>query len=105
MEILTKTGRWFYCIGLVGMVAPQFFYAKFGVNFFPAWPGFPFVAFWACLFTIVTIAACIAIFLEIKPVLMGAVLSALSLDFLFIKPYYTFHIDSAEDALLLLLFL
>lgn len=46
----------------------------------------------------------LAIFLEIKPVLVAAVLCALSLDFLFIKPYYTLHIDNAQDALLLLLF-
>jgi len=46
----------------------------------------------------------LAIFFEIKPVLLAAILSALALDFLFIKPYYTLHIDNAEDALLLLLF-
>ncbi|MGC4039586.1 MAG: ATP-binding protein [Flavobacterium sp.] len=46
----------------------------------------------------------LAIFLEIKPVLLAAILSALALDFLFIKPYYNLHIDSAGDALLLLLF-
>lgn len=46
----------------------------------------------------------LAIFLEIKPVLLAAVLSALALDFLFIRPYYTLHVDSAEDTLLLLLF-
>jgi len=46
----------------------------------------------------------LAIFLEIKPVLLAALLSALALDFLFIKPYYTLHIDNAQDALLLLLF-
>lgn len=46
----------------------------------------------------------LAIFLDIKPVLLAAVLSALALDFLFIKPYYTLHVDSAEDTLLLLLF-
>ncbi len=46
----------------------------------------------------------LAIFLEIKPVLLAAVLGALALDFLFIKPYYTLHVDSAEDTLLLLLF-
>ena len=45
-----------------------------------------------------------AIFLEIKPVLLGAVLSALALDFIFIKPYFTLHIDKAEDFLLLVLF-
>lgn len=46
----------------------------------------------------------LAIFFEIKPVLLAAILSALALDFLFIKPYYTLHIDNAEDTLLLLLF-
>ncbi|MGL2967045.1 ATP-binding protein [Flavobacterium sp. XGLA_31] len=46
----------------------------------------------------------LAIFLEIKPVLLAALLSALALDFIFIKPYYTLHIDNAQDALLLLLF-
>jgi len=46
----------------------------------------------------------LAIFLEIVPVLLAAVLSALILDFFFIKPYYTLHINSAEDALLLLMF-
>lgn len=50
------------------------------------------------------VVSILAIFLEIKPVLLAAVLGALALDFLFIKPYYTLHIDSAEDALLLLLF-
>ena len=46
----------------------------------------------------------LAIFLEIKPVLLGAVLSALALNFLFIKPYYTLHIDKAEDVLLLIMY-
>ncbi|TBX68703.1 PAS domain-containing sensor histidine kinase [Flavobacterium silvisoli] len=46
----------------------------------------------------------LAIFLEIRQVLLAAILSAVALDFLFIKPYYTLHIDNAQDALLLLLF-
>lgn len=46
----------------------------------------------------------LAIFLEIYPVLLAAVLSALALDFLFIKPYYTLHINNTEDFLLLMLF-
>ncbi|WP_300567968.1 ATP-binding protein [Flavobacterium sp.] len=46
----------------------------------------------------------LAIFLEIKPVLVGAILSALVLDYLFIKPYYTLHIDNAGDAFLLIMF-
>ena len=55
-------------------------------------------------YLLLVLVSILAIFLEIKPVLLAAVLSALALDFLFIKPYYTFHIDSTEDALLLLLF-
>jgi two-component system sensor histidine kinase KdpD len=43
-------------------------------------------------------------FLDILPVLLGAVLSALYLNYLFILPYYTFHISSAEDTLLFSLY-
>ncbi len=55
-------------------------------------------------YLLLVVVSLLAIFLEILPVLLAAVLSALILDFLFIQPYYTLHIDSAEDALLLLLF-
>jgi two-component system sensor histidine kinase KdpD len=55
-------------------------------------------------YLLLMIVSLLAIFLEIRPVLLAAVLSALSLDFLFIEPYYTLHINSTEDLLLLLLF-
>ncbi|WP_284652499.1 sensor histidine kinase [Flavobacterium terrisoli] len=55
-------------------------------------------------YLLLVVVSLLAIFLEIKPVLLGAVLSALALDFFFIKPYYTLHVDSAEDGLLLILF-
>ena len=55
-------------------------------------------------YLLLVLVSLLAIFLEILPVLLAAVLSALALDFLFIQPYYTLHINSAEDALLLLLF-
>jgi len=42
---------------------------------------------------------------EILPVLLSAVLSALILNFFFIPPYYTFHIDNSEDLLLFLIYL
>jgi uncharacterized membrane protein YphA (DoxX/SURF4 family) len=64
MKSLIKPGRIAYCIGLAGMVFPQFFYGNFGSNFFPQWPNLPFVAFWASLFAIVTVAACAAIIFE-----------------------------------------
>lgn len=55
-------------------------------------------------YLLLVVVSLLAIFLEIKPVLLGAVFSALSLNFLFIQPYHTFHIYNAEDTLLLVLF-
>lgn len=71
----------------------------------------------ACLFTreafsyqftayiLLATVSVLAMFLELYPVLAAAVVSALVLDFFFIKPYYTLHINSAEDLMLLMLFL
>nr|WP_294775168.1 ATP-binding protein [uncultured Flavobacterium sp.] len=55
-------------------------------------------------YLLLVVVSLLAIFLEIKPVLLGAVLSALALNFMFIKPYFTLHIDSAEDILLLIMY-
>lgn len=55
-------------------------------------------------YLLLVVVSLLAIFLEIKPVLVGAVLSALVLNFLFIKPYYTLHIANAEDTFLLIMF-
>ena len=55
-------------------------------------------------YLLLVVVSLLAIFLEIKPVLLGAVLSALALNFMFIKPYFTLQIDSAEDVLLLFLY-
>jgi two-component system sensor histidine kinase KdpD len=55
-------------------------------------------------YLLLVVVSLLAIFLDILPVLLGATLSAIYLNFLFIRPYYTLHIDSAEDTLLLLLF-
>src|SRR5687768_5330679 len=55
-------------------------------------------------YLLLVVVSLLAIFLDIYPVLLAALLSALALDFLFIKPYYTLHINSTEDFLLLLLF-
>src|SRR6476620_11772628 len=55
-------------------------------------------------YLLLVMVSLLAIFLQIVPVLLAALLAALVLDYLFIKPYYSLHINSAEDALLLLLF-
>ncbi len=61
-----KAARAAYCIGLAGMVVPKFIYRKFGDEFLPDWPGLPWVPFWACLFATIVIAACVAIYLDIR---------------------------------------
>ena len=43
----------------------------------------------------------LAIFLTIYPVLIAATVSALIWDYFFIPPFYTFHIESSEDVLML----
>lgn len=55
-------------------------------------------------YLLLVLVSILAIFLDIYPVLLAAILSALAMDFLFIKPYYTLHIESAKDGFLLLLF-
>ncbi|PKB15055.1 ATP-binding protein [Flavobacterium sp. 5] len=55
-------------------------------------------------YLLLVVVSVLSMFLGILPLLLSAVLSALILNFLFIKPYYTFHISNAEDSLLLVLF-
>lgn len=64
MKAFIKPARVAFCIGLAGMVIPQLFYRQFQPNFFPAWPGLPWTAFWSNLFTLVIIALCGAIVFE-----------------------------------------
>ncbi|MFV8376023.1 ATP-binding protein [Flavobacterium sp. LB1P62] len=55
-------------------------------------------------YLLLVVVSLLATFLDILPVLLSAVLSALIMNFFFLKPYYTFHISNAEDSLLLFLF-
>ncbi|QBN17751.1 sensor histidine kinase [Flavobacterium nackdongense] len=55
-------------------------------------------------YLLLVVVSLLAMFLDIIPVLLSAVFSALILNFFFIQPYYTLHIYSTEDALLLILF-
>ena len=55
-------------------------------------------------YILLVVVSLLAMFLDILPVLLSAFLSSLILNFLFIKPYYTFHISNAEDTLLFVLF-
>jgi two-component system sensor histidine kinase KdpD len=46
----------------------------------------------------------LTIFISLKAVLLAVLLSVLILNFFFIKPYYTFHIYSRDETMLLLMF-
>ncbi len=46
----------------------------------------------------------IAMFFDFFPVMLAAVLSALIWDYFFIPPKFTFHVNNAEDALMLLMY-
>lgn len=47
----------------------------------------------------------LAMLFDILPVLISAVLSALILNFFFIPPYFTFHIESTEDVFMFFIYL
>lgn len=59
------------------MVVPQLFYGKISSSFLPAWPGLPWVPLWTWIFSLFTIAACVAIALDIKGRSMALVLAGL----------------------------
>lgn len=89
------------------MVIPQLFYKEFGSNFFPAWPGLPGVTYWAWLFTIIVVAACLAIIIGSQARLIALLLGVL-LFFMYcfgdvpyelmIDPYHN-HLGSWADGL------
>ena len=55
-------------------------------------------------FVLLLAVSLVAVVFDIVPVLLAALLSALIWDFFFIPPRFTFRVDSAEDALLLLMY-
>jgi two-component system sensor histidine kinase KdpD len=63
-----------------------------------------FVGYRVVAFMLLVTVSILAMFLDIVPVLLAALLSALTWDFLFIPPRYTFTVGSPEDRLLLLMY-
>src|SRR5687768_18381377 len=55
-------------------------------------------------FMLLVTVSILAMFLDIIPVLVAALLSALIWDFFFIPPRFTFTVGTAEDRLLLLMY-
>jgi two-component system, OmpR family, sensor histidine kinase KdpD len=55
-------------------------------------------------FILLITVSLLAVTLDIFPVLIAAILSALIWDFFFIKPYFTFQVKSTEDLILLCMY-
>lgn len=89
---VSKLHQFFISIGLVIVVSA-------GCYVLPAYLDYKVVAF-ILLLTV----SLIAIVFDIVPVLVAATLSALVWNFFFIHPKFTFHIGSAEDGFLFLMY-
>ena len=89
---LSKTKQYLYSILLILAVSS-------GCFAFSEYTGYHTAA----LLLLVTVSL-IAMFCDIYPVLVAAVLSALIWNFFFIPPLYTFHIGKSEDILMYLMY-
>jgi len=80
MEKLINPSRIAFCIGLAGMVIPQFIYKEFGPNFLPPWPGLRSVNVWSFVFSTVVLMACVAVIFQkygrLASLLLGTLLLA-----------------------------
>lgn len=95
MEKLVKPARIAFCIGLAGMVIPQLFYGVFGDNFLPAWPHLPLVPLWSGIFTLLVLAACVAILINKWPKAAALLLGGLLLA-VYILGYFTYDAFLAQ---------
>lgn len=63
-----------------------------------------FIGYRVVAYILLITVSLVAMIFDILPVLLAAILSALIWNFLFIPPYFTFRINSAEDSMLLLMY-
>jgi two-component system sensor histidine kinase KdpD len=64
----------------------------------------PFIGYKVVAFILLLAVSLLAMLFDILPVLFAALLSALVWDFFFIPPHFTFHVSSADDLILLLMY-
>ncbi len=63
-----------------------------------------FLSYQVAAFLLLMVVGLLALFLDILPVLLASVSSALIWNFFFIQPTFTFHINTAADLLLFLMY-
>lgn len=69
-----------------------------------AWFLSPLIGYRVAAFLLLITVSLLAMFFDILPVLLAAVLSALVWDFFFIPPHFTFRIGSTEDYILFFMY-
>jgi two-component system, OmpR family, sensor histidine kinase KdpD len=61
----------------------------------------PYIGYITVALLLLFTVSILSVILSVFPVLVAAILSALIWDFFFIPPHFTFHVDKAEDILML----
>ena len=92
INTISKTKQYLFSVLLVCITAAI-------CQTFSAYVGYRVVAF-----ILLVSVSLIAMFFDIFPVLLAAVLSALIWDYFFIPPHFTFQVGSSEDTILLLMY-
>jgi two-component system sensor histidine kinase KdpD len=64
----------------------------------------PYIGYKVVAYLLLVTVSLLAMVMDIWSVLVAAILSALILDFFFIPPFFTFHIASTEDTLMLMMY-
>lgn len=93
IKTITSKRQYSIAVSLVISVAAVFY-------FLSVYIGYRVVAF-----SLLVTVSLLAMFFDIIPVLLAAVLSALIWDFFFIPPRFTFSVGNTEDRLMLLMYL
>jgi two-component system, OmpR family, sensor histidine kinase KdpD len=89
---LTKRRQYLYSVLAIFLVAAICYV-------FSEWIGYRVVAF-----VLLLVVSILAITFDILPVLLSATLSAFIWDYFFIPPRFTLHVDTTEDAILLIMY-
>src|SRR5450432_2745016 len=64
----------------------------------------PYIGYRVVAFILLLIVSAIAMFFDILPVLVTALISALIWDYFFIPPHFTLQVASTDDSILLLMY-
>jgi two-component system, OmpR family, sensor histidine kinase KdpD len=89
---ISKPRQYLYCISFILVVSGGCFALQ------------EFIGYRVVAFILLLAVSLLAITFDILPVLVSAALSATVWDFFFITPLYNFHVETAEDTILLIMY-